>query len=229
MTAPQRPEPLHQDPDPRYVAGPETVRAMRNRETAAEARTGVGAFALMLVAIALVAILALLVVAPRGVPDPTVVPGSNAPGTGDRQGLPGAPRSQAEQRRPGAPANDAVGAPNLPDTATAVTGRASWFCQPGVSRCTRGFGASGAYAAAGPALRVGDWRGRIVTVCSIGTRRCVNATLVDWCQCPDKVIDLYRNVFAKLGNPSRGILRVSVTWGGQRAPSATLPPTSTQP
>ena len=67
----------------------------------------------------------------------------------------------------------------LPDTATSVTGTASWYCGAG-SRCTRGY-PGGLYAAAGPALRVGDWRGRRVTVCSGG--RCVNVKLIDFCAC----------------------------------------------
>jgi hypothetical protein len=74
---------------------------------------------------------------------------------------------------------------------------------------------------------VGDWRGRIVTV-RAGSRK-VQVTLVDWCQCGGrggKVIDLYRAPFARLANPSRGILRVEVTWGGKAI--LPVPPTSTE-
>lgn len=113
----------------------------------------------------------------------------------------------------------------LPDTGTSVTGLASWFCRPGVSRCTRGYPASGAFAAAGPALRVGDWRGRIVTVRSGG--RSIRVRLTDWCACGGgKVIDLYASQFQKLAPLSRGIIRVSVTWTDD-GPSQTVPPTST--
>ena len=111
----------------------------------------------------------------------------------------------------------------LPDTATAVVGVASWYCS-NTSACTRGYPPGTLAAAAGPALRVGDWRGRIVTVRANG--RSVNVQLVDWCACPRRVVDLYRAAFARLADPSRGVLRVEVTWGG--AAGAGLPPTSTE-
>ena len=111
----------------------------------------------------------------------------------------------------------------LPDTSTSVSGTASWFCGGG-SACTRGYPPGQLVAAAGPALRVGDWRGRIVKVCSSG--RCVRVALVDFCACPRRVIDLYRSAFSRLASPSRGVLRVEVTWGGRSG--LTLPPTDTQ-
>jgi hypothetical protein len=133
---------------------------------------------------------------------------------------------------PSAPQTE-IGEPlvGLPDTATVVEGKASWYCGAG-SRCTRGYPASGLYAAAGPALRVGDWRGRTVTVrrlgydgpCSEGP--CVQVQLVDFCACRGKLVDLYRVAFSRLADPSRGIVRVQVSWG-EGAP-ATLPPTSTE-
>ena len=111
----------------------------------------------------------------------------------------------------------------LPDTSTSVSGTASWFCGGG-SACTRGYPPGTFAAAAGPALRVGDWRGRIVKVCSGG--RCVKVQLVDWCFCGSgRVIDLYRSAFSRLANPSRGLLRVSITWGGS---TVVLPPTDTR-
>src|SRR6185436_13987978 len=73
------------------------------------------------------------------------------------------------------------GIPLLPDTATEVTGTASWYCGGG-SACTRGYPEGTLAAAAGPALRVGDWRGRIVKVC--GNGRCVKVILADFCACP---------------------------------------------
>ena len=54
------------------------------------------------------------------------------------------------------------------------SGYASWYCMTGVSSCHRAY-PGGMYAAAGAALRVGDWRGRTVQVCSGG--RCIMVTL----------------------------------------------------
>lgn len=68
----------------------------------------------------------------------------------------------------------------------------------------------GFYAAAGPALRVGNWRGRVVTVCS---NKCIRVKLVDWCACGNgRVIDLSRDAFATLLPPSRGVVKVTVKW-----------------
>lgn len=73
------------------------------------------------------------------------------------------------------------------------------------------------HAAAGPDLRVGDWRGSTVRVCA---ESCITVTLSDWCACGDRngqptLLDLSRADFAKLGDPSRGVLAVTVEWGGQ--------------
>ena len=91
-----------------------------------------------------------------------------------------------------------------------ITGTATFYCQPSRSACTRGYPASGPYAAAGPALRVGKWRGRWVTVRASG--RAIRVRLVDWCACPGRLIDLYGSQFSRLAPLSRGVLRVSVTW-----------------
>ena len=90
-------------------------------------------------------------------------------------------------------------------------GTATWYCLPGRSVCPRGY-SGGMYAAAGPALRVGKWRGRVVTVCASG--RCVTVTLVDWCACGDgRVIDLFGDAFRRLAPLSRGTIRgVVVKW-----------------
>jgi hypothetical protein len=57
-------------------------------------------------------------------------------------------------------ATDAVASPSgIGSPLQGVQGLATWFC------CTAGH-PSGLYAAAGPALRVGHWRGRVVTVSS---------------------------------------------------------------
>jgi hypothetical protein len=90
-----------------------------------------------------------------------------------------------------------------------LSGIASWFCRPGYSRCTRGFPASGMYAAAGPALRaaLGNWRGRLVYVNGIATR------IID-CNCGPNanLIDLYSSVFRRLAPLSAGRLAVTITW-----------------
>jgi rare lipoprotein A (peptidoglycan hydrolase) len=90
-----------------------------------------------------------------------------------------------------------------------ITGTASWYCGHG-SRCTAGY-PSGLYAAAGPALRVGNWRGRVVLVSANG--RVVMVKLVD-CNCGQhaNLIDLYRDAFSRLADPSRGLIRVTVSW-----------------
>jgi hypothetical protein len=89
-------------------------------------------------------------------------------------------------------------------------GDATWYCLNGVSACHRDRG-SGMYAAAGPELRVGDWRGRKVSVCRGDD--CVRVTLIDWCACPgDRVIDLYGDAFRELASLSTGIVPVTVRW-----------------
>ena len=86
-----------------------------------------------------------------------------------------------------------------------VDGVATWYCQPGVSICTAGYPASGAYGAAGPALRaaLGNWRGRTVYVNGIAV------LLVDWCQCNgDHVIDVYHATWVTIPHPDS----VEVRW-----------------
>lgn len=83
------------------------------------------------------------------------------------------------------------------------TGTASWYYAPITE------------AAAGPALRVGSWRGRVVSVCT--DDRCIRVRLTDWCQCykgtrRERIIDLPKSAFARLAHPSRGLVGVKVTW-----------------
>lgn len=93
----------------------------------------------------------------------------------------------------------------LPALAARRRGVASWYC------CTRGFDAGDLVAAAGPALRVGHWRGRVVTVSANG--RSIRVRLVDWCGCPGRrVIDLQPAAFARLAPLSRGLVDVVVRW-----------------
>jgi hypothetical protein len=91
-----------------------------------------------------------------------------------------------------------------------ASGSATWYCKAGVSVC-HGQYAGGMYAAAGPALRVGDWRGRRVQVCSGGS--CVVVTLIDWCACGGShIIDLYSDAFQRLAPLSSGAVQVTVRW-----------------
>ena len=89
-----------------------------------------------------------------------------------------------------------------------VRGTASWYCGHG-SACPRGY-PGGLYAAAGPALRVGDWRGRYVVVAAMGQR--VRVRLVDWCACPSRALDLFADAFSRLAPLSRGLVKVKVSW-----------------
>jgi rare lipoprotein A (peptidoglycan hydrolase) len=95
-------------------------------------------------------------------------------------------------------------------TGNHASGTATWYCQPGVSACHSAY-PGGMYAAAGPALRVGAWRGRIVQVC--GNGRCVRVKLIDWCACGGShIIDLYSDAFRQLAPLNAGGLRVTVSW-----------------
>ncbi len=81
-----------------------------------------------------------------------------------------------------------------------LRGVASWYAT----------GPGGMTAAAGPALRVGDWRGRIVTVCA---GACIAVRLVDFCQCYGvRVLDLSAQAFARLTPLDRGVVSVKVSW-----------------
>lgn len=83
-------------------------------------------------------------------------------------------------------------------TKNTLTGKASWYCRPGTSICTKGFASGGSYGAAGPKLRVAlcgstsckSYKGRTVYVNGFPI------TLIDYCQCywrepHEKLIDLY--------------------------------------
>ena len=87
-----------------------------------------------------------------------------------------------------------------PSTA-GLHGSATWFAAP------RGT------AAAGPALRAflgPHWRGTVVTVTANG--HSVTARLTDWCLCSSaRVVDLDKRSFAKLADPSRGVIHVTVS------------------
>jgi hypothetical protein len=95
-------------------------------------------------------------------------------------------------------------------TGHGATGAATWYCKTGVSACHHAY-PGGLYAAAGPELRVGNWRGRHVQVC--GNGHCVNVTLIDWCACGgNHIIDLYSDAFVRLAPLSAGAVHVKVSW-----------------
>ena len=109
-----------------------------------------------------------------------------------------------------APTPEPKAEPKAPPGKIRARGDATWYCVAGVSPCHRDYG-GGLYAAAGSELRIGDWRGRTVTVCGSGA--CVPVTLVDWCACEgERVIDLYGDAFRRLAPLGEGIVDVSVRW-----------------
>ena len=92
---------------------------------------------------------------------------------------------------------DPGSAATLPAPRRSASGHATWYrWHPGE-------------AAAGPALRraLGRWRGRVVHVNGIPVR------LTDWCQCyGSRLVDLDVRTFARIASPSRGVVKVTVTW-----------------
>lgn len=91
-----------------------------------------------------------------------------------------------------------------PVSGRAISGVATWYCEPGVSVCTHGYSSGGAYAAAGPELRraLGHWRGRYVYVNG------VRVQLVDWCACGgNHIIDVYHATWLRIPHPSRATIR----------------------
>lgn len=100
----------------------------------------------------------------------------------------------------------AGGGMDAPSPATQVAIRATWYCDPPRSRCTRGFPAGGMYAAISPDLRA--WTGRLVEVC-LGSR-CVTVRVID-CDCrTEHGIDLYAAAFRRLADPGIGVLTVTL-------------------
>jgi hypothetical protein len=90
-------------------------------------------------------------------------------------------------------------------------------------------GRDGMYAAAGPSLRVGDWRGSQVSV-QYGDREPVTVTLNDFCQCfegtsDERAIDLSDEAWAAVTGRPPGKVKVVI----RPVPAATLPPTDVQP
>jgi len=150
------------------------------------------------------------------VPDGCGAPPAEARREQGPENAPGAPKCRPPVKR-GAPAlhgrHVAILAGVLALSLTAVpalgadpvSGKASWYDYRHRE------------AAAGPALREAlgpDWRGQTVVVET--NDRAVKVRLTDWCACGPRagvptVIDLDREAFAVLAQPSRGIIRVVVT------------------
>lgn len=126
-----------------------------------------------------------------------------------------APRPTPDQRATArafskTPATSKASQPGVRLTGHSATGSATWYCKTGVSACHHSY-PGGLYAAAGPELRVGNWRGRHVRVC--GNGHCVNVTLIDWCACGgNHIIDLYSDAFTRLAPLSAGAVHVKVSW-----------------
>lgn len=95
-----------------------------------------------------------------------------------------------------------------PKTSNQISGIASWYCKTGVSRCTIGH-SGGYYAAIRRDLL--ELRGERVLVCSSGG--CVRVTIID-CNCGPNanLIDLYWDAFNAIGNPSAGVMKVTLKW-----------------
>lgn len=124
-------------------------------------------------------------------------PSSGAP---EPAATPAAPTSTATTR----PVSGGSSAP-VSRPAAVRRGLATWYC------CTRGYSRLALVAAAGPALRVGRWRGRFVTVVAGGRR--LRVRLVDWCSCHGgRIIDLHPSAFRRLAPLGVGVKRVTVTW-----------------
>jgi hypothetical protein len=225
MTEPaRRPELIHVH---RHGADPLTVE-LRDAETRAEFRAGrtVSGFlvlSIVLVIVAAFAIAALLLAAPRGVPDNV----SSEAAVWDRQGLRGAPRPEAETWRPVVPAAAqpaaGIGTPLevLPDTSTVRSGTASHVG----TRFGRRY----------LALPEHRWGRPGITVRICGPAACVTRTSTD--AGPDRamqrrgrVADLNAWDFVRVCgcSASRGLVRVTVTYDLD-AVRSTLPPTETTP
>lgn len=133
-------------------------------------------------------------------PSPSI-PAPTGPPNGTRRALLDAERRYVERPSP-------KPAPSQGATVASAQGIASWFASHG----------PGLYAAAGPGLRVGKWRGRVVTVCTSEGRCLGGVRIIDWCQClkgqgnRERLVDLSRDAFARLAEPSLGLLSVEVRW-----------------
>jgi hypothetical protein len=168
----------------------------------------------------LLLVLLLVLPAPSGAPDASsrrelVVPSQGFRGASDSSGrnptVSGTPSTEGLARTD-ARAGMASGVTSWPATGAPLQGWATYF------------DAKAGTAAAGPLLRSGDWRGRVVTVCA---GECVTVRLTDWCACGSRhgkptLIDLARADFARLAPTSQGVVWVTIG-------RATLPATDAAP
>jgi hypothetical protein len=129
----------------------------------------------------------------------------------ERSATPDAPvRAISKAPKPKPAPKTTSGAGPKVGSSHSVRGIATWYCKTGVSVCTSGY-PGGMYAAAGAPLRVGNWRGRYVKVCT--SSRCITVKLIDWCACGNgHIIDLYSDAFSRLGSTNQGGLSVTVSW-----------------
>lgn len=106
-------------------------------------------------------------------------------------------------------------------TGKSLVGIATWYCDPPISGCMKIHPTGGYYAAAGPSLRKAlgpNWRGTVLTVCGSSKHHiainCVfGVVLADWCACGDNhPIDLYSDVFKKIGPLYLGRVKVIIKW-----------------
>lgn len=131
-----------------------------------------------------------------------------SPAIQGHRGTPDERDARPAARGPSAPARHDAGVPQATGELgpALVGGWASWYDV-----------GPGRYAAAGPLLRdmLGpDWRGSVVTVQGPGGLT-VTVPLVDFCACGTRhdkptFIDLSRDAFAQLADPSLGIVAVSI-------------------
>jgi hypothetical protein len=123
---------------------------------------------------------------------------------------------------------DTAGVGSAPETVDTLSGEQSSI-ESGVASWFNSYG-PGLYAAVN-SYRFGDPRYN-VRVCLQDGSKCVTVVVRDYCQCPgNRIIDLSRDAFSRLADPSVGLVPVTVS-PADRTPVAagrmTLPPTSTE-
>jgi hypothetical protein len=123
---------------------------------------------------------------------------------------------------------DTAGVGSAPETVDTLSGEQSSI-ESGVASWFNSYG-PGLYAAVN-SYRFGDPRYN-VRVCLQDGSKCVTVVVRDYCQCPgNRIIDLSRDAFSRLADPSVGLVPVTVS-PADRTPVAagrmTLPPTDTR-
>jgi hypothetical protein len=123
---------------------------------------------------------------------------------------------------------DTAGVGSAPETVDTLSGEQSSI-ESGVASWFNSYG-PGLYAAVN-SYRFGDPR-YTVRVCLQDGSKCVVVVVRDYCQCPgNRIIDLSRDAFSRLADPSVGLVPVTVS-PADRTPVAagrmTLPPTDTR-